>query len=168
MVDINTGKMRASLNSLSAEQAVEMLLNEQIIILDTETIPGLSALPSQSVKINMLKQRDLDQPCSILISNTKQLKLTNFEKQLLSVSCGYTTIITSQKIAVRLTINENLIAILEQTGPLISTSCNIHTQPFFEDIIQAAQFFQLPFFMIQKPFRASRIISAAPFKIIRP
>lgn len=154
---------------VTIDQIIDQLQNDKIVILDTDTIPGLSCLVKNKEQIIQLKGKPNNAPLSVLISNLNQLPLTSFEKQLLLASYGQSTIITSENIGVRLTAAPELIQIIERTGPLISTSCNLYGQPHVLDCLQAQRIFNVDYFQINssKSSRPSRIIRADPFEVIR-
>jgi L-threonylcarbamoyladenylate synthase len=86
-------------------------------------------------------------PVITIISSPKDLELfdistTDFEKeQIAKFWPGANTLIFKLPSGVtrsfRLPDNEFLISILKETGPLISTSANLHNQPFAKTIEEA-------------------------------
>ncbi|ATZ18340.1 L-threonylcarbamoyladenylate synthase [Mesoplasma melaleucae] len=123
------------LNSTQISKAILDLKNDEVIILPTDTIYGLSALwnKTNEVKINKLKNATNNKPLIVLISDIKQLDgmhiVENKAKDLLFEKL--TTVIfkmnnDSQTIAVRLIEREDIKTIIDEVGPIFSTSVNKH------------------------------------------
>ncbi|KAF5295606.1 hypothetical protein FQA39_LY12779 [Lamprigera yunnana] len=96
-------------------QAIDLLNKNQVIILPTNTLYGLSAKVSldNKIKINELKKAPLDKPLIILIKSISQLKemgISNYDKELLCSKVPTTVILENnvkEKIAVRILIMDN-------------------------------------------------------------
>ncbi|AJM72180.1 L-threonylcarbamoyladenylate synthase [Mycoplasma yeatsii] len=122
------------LKSHEENKAIELLKQNKIIILPTDTIYGLSAVYSleNEREINRIKKADLNKRLIILISNLDQLKdldiVDQTDKELL-LSNDPTTVIFKTKdssIAVRLVKRQDIKNIINKVGPIISTSVNFH------------------------------------------
>ncbi|WP_051591889.1 L-threonylcarbamoyladenylate synthase [Mesoplasma syrphidae] len=124
------------LNSVQIDQAIKSLKKNQVIILPTDTIYGLSALATKSneIKINKLKQAKFSKPLIILFSCYQQIDFLNiFDRslyELLDSSIPTTVIIeyNQQTYALRKVIREDIKKIVDSTGLIYSTSVNIHGQ----------------------------------------
>ncbi|QHX36206.1 tRNA threonylcarbamoyladenosine biosynthesis protein TsaC [Spiroplasma sp. TIUS-1] len=129
---------------MNIENIVGKLRKNEILILPTDTIYGLTSIVSEEnkIKINKLKNRPEDQEIIILVSSLKMARKwihTDEESSELLVSNEPTTVIgVSQKgdpfQAVRVVRDKNLISIIEKTGALYSTSANIHGSPYIDDL----------------------------------
>ncbi|UWD34981.1 Sua5/YciO/YrdC/YwlC family protein [Mycoplasma cottewii] len=115
-------------------KAIELLKQNKIIILPTDTIYGLSAVYSleNEKQINKIKKADLNKRLIILISSLDQLKdldvIDQTDKELL-LSDQPTTVIFKTKdssVAVRLVKRQDIKNIINTVGPIISTSVNFH------------------------------------------
>ncbi|EOA07179.1 Hypothetical protein MYEA_4420 [Mycoplasma yeatsii 13926] len=115
-------------------KAIELLKQNKIIILPTDTIYGLSAVYSleNERQINKIKKADLNKRLIILISSLDQLKdldiVDQTDKELL-LSDQPTTVIFKTKdssVAVRLVKRQDIKNIINTVGPIISTSVNFH------------------------------------------
>ncbi|WP_434334468.1 Sua5/YciO/YrdC/YwlC family protein [Mycoplasma capricolum subsp. capricolum] len=122
------------LTDTKINKAIELLKNNQIVILPTDTIYGLSAIYSleNQIKINQVKKADINKPLIVLISSLDQLDKLDIldltDKNFL-LNTDPTTVIfktTSSSIAIRLVKRNDIKQIINNTGPIISTSVNIH------------------------------------------
>lgn len=152
---------------LTINQAVEAINGNQIIILDTDTIPGLSCNLATQEKLRAFKEKPADAKFCVLISDLKQVPLCSRARELLIASCGQTTIITDFPFGIRLTNSQQLKEIIDQTGPVVTTSINKHNMPAITNCKTAHQVFQLPYFELPRRRTPSRIIKLNPFEIIR-
>lgn len=128
---------------MNIEEIVNKLRTNEILILPTDTIYGLTSVISEEnkIKINKVKNRPEDQEVIILVSNIKMARRwihTDEESSEVLQSYDPTTVIgVAQKgdpfQAVRIVREKNLIEIIEKTGALYSTSANIHGEPYVED-----------------------------------
>lgn len=130
----------------------QLIEQEKIGVIPTDTIYGIScsALAKASVeKIYTIKQRDFDKPFIILCSGTDQLSKLDIHVApsvmtylnglwpnpvTVLLDCKSETLQYlhrgTYKLAVRIPAYQNLRELLEKTGPLVSTSCNIsNTEP---------------------------------------
>lgn len=143
-----------SQKNYSTSDLVKEILNENIIVIETETVYGIAGLPIKKVnqKIFDIKQRDYKKPLPIAIANNEKLikKISEnipndyknkFNKLRNAFWPGPLTIVmnapniddlfvtpTNQElktIAVRVPENKKLQSILLETGPLVLTSANI-------------------------------------------
>jgi len=130
----------------------------------TDTIYGLLGLATNKEtveKIYKIKNRDLDKPFIILISDIKDLKqfgvqISQKESNLLKQYWpGALSVIFNVKqenlsylhrgrnsLAFRIPNHKWLIEILKQTGPLVAPSANLQSQQPVVDIIQAREIFK--------------------------
>ncbi|PPE06710.1 Sua5/YciO/YrdC/YwlC family protein [Mesoplasma corruscae] len=118
------------LNNLQISDAVNRLLNQELVIIPTDTIFGISAIYSSSNinKINKIKKSKKYKPLIILISCTSQLeKLGIHEKLLLQEKITY-IVETKNKttLAIRMIKRKDIKKIVDSVGPIISTSVNFH------------------------------------------
>ncbi|WP_338972706.1 L-threonylcarbamoyladenylate synthase [Spiroplasma endosymbiont of Panorpa germanica] len=114
--------------------AIELLKNNKIIILPTDTIYGLSGSVSKEnqIKINNIKGSPKEKPLIVLISSLKQLPVEVFrDKKLLNILKlkKPTTVIipmidSSESIAIRLVKSNPIKKIISKVGPIFSTSAN--------------------------------------------
>lgn len=172
---------------ITVQQAISLLLDEQLIVLDTKTLPGITGALCTYNKIVQLKDKSQNSKLCILISeeylcddfsivmcmNNENipLMLTQLERQLLLAGNGYTTIITGQNLALRLAGNAEIDEIIRCTGPLFSTSINMHGQSIEDPLSNS---FCLPYCQLYTDTgecismkTASRIIRAEPWEIVR-
>lgn len=123
------------LNSTQISNAISDLKNDQVIILPTDTIYGLSALwnKTNEVRINKLKNATNNKPLIVLISDINQLDALDIVESKAKVLLfeKLTTVIfktnnSSETIAVRLIEREDIKTIIDEVGPIFSTSVNKH------------------------------------------
>ncbi|AGJ90505.1 L-threonylcarbamoyladenylate synthase [Mycoplasma putrefaciens] len=116
-------------------KAIELLKQNKIIILPTDTIYGLSAIYSleNEQKINLIKNADINKKLIILISSLDQLNdlkiIDDHDKNYLVLDQPTTVIFATSNnltIAVRLVKRADIKNIINQVGPIISTSVNLH------------------------------------------
>lgn len=145
------------------ESVAGCILNGQIALVPTDTVyglVGLPGLPTTEARIFNIKRRPANRHLPILVSSQQQLhdlgvKLNRFTSSLiesefvpgpLSIAAGITTsnapswLKERDEIAFRFPNEEFLLEILNLTGPLLSTSANIHkhdTPNNVEEILQS-------------------------------
>jgi L-threonylcarbamoyladenylate synthase len=135
-------------------QIVQLLLAGNVGVLPTDTIYGLHCLAfseDSKLKVAKLKNQELSKPFISIISHMDDLNLfdialTNAVEAMLKTRWpGPNTIILPTKqgttAALRWPNNKFLEEILAKTGPLISTSANVHTQPNATTVQQAISYF---------------------------
>jgi len=131
------------LNPKEQQTIINCLNQGEILILPTDTIYGLSGRVDAKlkVKINRLKQADQGKQLIILINSLAMaeglVKTTPDSLSLLTSSEPTTVIYLSkttpeQTLALRLVKRPDIQAIIDQTGPLYSTSVNLHHHPFLQ------------------------------------
>src|SRR5699024_8199972 len=113
-------------------------------------IYGISGIVSDvnNIKINNIKNADTNKPLIILISNVNQLNQLNINKyssnDILFLEKKQTTIIfkndNNEKMAVRLVQRDDLKQIINSTGPIFSTSVNIHNKKPINDLKKLTKF----------------------------
>jgi|GEM_PF-2362973 len=139
---------------LTAEQQQTIItgLNQgEILILPTDTIYGLSGRVDAQLKakINLLKQADPEKELIILVASlmmAQSLVKTDADSLNLLIRDEPITVIYSSKtdpeqtLALRMVKRVDLQAIIHQTGPLYSTSVNLHNHPFLQTQTSLEQF----------------------------
>ncbi len=160
-----------------------LLKENKIIIMPSDTIYGFLTLPSQENKLRQIKRRD-NKPFLYLISNLNQLKLLNIDIQnykfiLEKYWPGSITFILQQNnnktIGVRMPEWSILQRIINNVGfPLISTSVNYSGKPLITDKEEIINEFsnKVDLIVIDKNYNqniSSTIvdISKKPFKVLR-
>ncbi|WP_027063408.1 L-threonylcarbamoyladenylate synthase [Mesoplasma seiffertii] len=136
------------LSSTQINQAITALKNNEIIILPTDTIYGLSAIvqTSNQIRINELKQAEPNKPLIILFSRFEQIEdFDIFDRNLYELmnSPIPTTVIiqhNQQTYALRKVIRKDLQTIIDQAGVIYSTSVNIHGQEPLRDEAELKRF----------------------------
>jgi len=122
---------------------VEKLKNNEILILPTDTIYGLSmkVQGNQPIVLNSLKKADWEKPIIILIPNLKSMKhLIDFSQapegvKYLKDKTAPTTVVFKSKqnpnetIAVRICKRKDIKKVLKKSGPIYSTSVNFAGEP---------------------------------------
>lgn len=126
-------------------EIINQLNNNEIVILLTDTVYGLMAKATKEneIRLNTLKGRNINQKVSIIFPDKSTLysyldTLTPEKKSLLEEKLPgkYTFIVNLKSFSnfnrtdfgVRITSNEYLQSIIEETGPLLATSCNLTNQ----------------------------------------
>ena len=141
------------------------LADNKVVILPTDTIYGLHVRfnPENLAVINQAKHRSANQPCNAIYSNIDQIKhlITKTEHKTINLLCnisGLTMIVsgetpTGQAIRRIHPSFKVLFALLEKIGPLYSTSANISTIAYSDNIkdIQVA-FPDITLFMKQSSY----------------
>ncbi|AOG61046.1 tRNA threonylcarbamoyladenosine biosynthesis protein [Spiroplasma helicoides] len=131
------------LNEEQIKRAINLLIKNDVIILPTDTIYGLSAraITDNQNKINNMKKSELNKPLIILVANVEQAKrfidLTKEANDLLN-SKEPTTVISKLKdsqttYAIRLVKRDDIKEIITKVGPIYSTSVNISDEPHLKN-----------------------------------
>lgn len=145
------------------QTAADLIKSNNIGIIPTDTIYGISCLAfsKENVeKIYEIKGRDYSKPFIILISKTHDLErfgvsLTENEKTILEKYWPEPVSIIleikdenlsylhrgKKSLAFRLPNDEKLISILDETGPIVSTSANISNEPPINSLEEAKKWF---------------------------
>jgi len=136
------------------DQVISLLKQRKIGVLPTDTIYGIHCLAGEDSllsKVYELKGREENIPLITLISNTKELEkfglvIGDFERKVMNQYWpGPNTLIFKNSLggskSFRLPKSSFLTSILIKTGPLISTSANIHGMPSSKNIHQAISYF---------------------------
>lgn len=124
---------------------VRALENDEIVIMPTDTIYGFGAKNSShnQTKINQLKNAPLAKPLITLISNQHQLSALVepkiYSPHLTLLHQGITVIFPQLKdekktIAIRWVRRPDLAVIINDVGPLWSSSFNYHQQEVIHDL----------------------------------
>lgn len=130
------------------------LLEGKIGVLPTDTIYGLHCLASRKdliKKVAQLKNREETMPMITLISSFADLtsygiSLNDFgRKALENLWPGRNTVIFElpdhSTVGLRFPDNPFLTSVIKKTGPLISTSANVHEKPNALDVDEAYGYF---------------------------
>lgn len=149
-------------------KVAQLLKRGAVGCLPTDTIYGLSAqaLDEQAVeRIHRLKDRNQNKPLIVLISNIRQLsslgidslqlqEVMNYWPGALSVICQAPQAPTwlergTDTLAVRLPKYRNLQQLIEQVGPIVSTSVNVKDDKPANSLQETKQYFgdQLDFYV---------------------
>lgn len=136
------------------ENIIKVLNDNQIGVMPTDTIYGIhcKALNNDLIdRIYEIKQRPEKMPFITVINSPEDLTLFDiqigeFEKeQIEKFWPGPNTLIfktrEGETRSFRIPRNDFLISILNETGPLISTSANLHGQPSAKNIQEAQEYF---------------------------
>lgn len=148
---------------MTDQEIITALNNNQVGVLPTDTLYGLvgSALSKEAVKkVYRLRHRSPDKPFIILIASIEQLKLFNIpldentRKYLQKIWPNQVSVILpcpeekflylhrgKQTLAFRMPDKEDLLSILEQTGPLVAPSANPEGEKTAETIEEAKKYF---------------------------
>ncbi len=135
--------------------AAEDVAAGKLIVYPTETVYGIGADPfnQKAVKnLYMAKKRPFDMPLSVAVSDKKMMEKVavlneNAEKLIDTFLPGPLTIIIkkreeipdlvtsgSQKVGLRIPENRIALELVKRTGPIISTSANLHSHPDAVDV----------------------------------
>lgn len=144
------------------QNAIDLLKKGEIIILPTDTIYGISCLYNSEKAVDdiyTIKKRDKTKPCILLISNIDQLGLfginpTQKEREFTKTWPDITTIVFKcpdqrfkylhkgqESLAIRLTRNAVCKQIIDEVGPILSTSVNIEGEKPIETFDEAEKIF---------------------------
>lgn len=131
------------------EKAIEILRNEGIGVIPTDTLYGLvgSAFSKKAInRIYKIKSRDRKKKMIVLISSLKDLekfgiKVNKEEAKIFPKFWPGEVSIILNDIAFRLPKKKSLIEILQKTGPLVAPSVNKEGERPAENIKQAKEYF---------------------------
>ena len=133
------------MNLVDCKSALKTLKSGLPIIFPTDTLPAIGCLPKFSNTIYKFKKRDRDKPLILMGSEYKQLNdyvhesaKEDYENiaskywpgaltMVIPASENQTTIITSNDLTLGLRIPDSYMAqsLLQETGPLLTSSANI-------------------------------------------
>ncbi|AUB31979.1 L-threonylcarbamoyladenylate synthase [Spiroplasma floricola] len=120
-------------------KAINILQENKIVILPTDSIYGLSALYNEEnrVRINKIKRSQESKQLIVLFSKLKQLKkIININKKFkknVKSKIPITQIVNTYKnesIALRKVKRKDLVKIINKTGLIFSTSVNYSNNPY--------------------------------------
>lgn len=173
------------------DKVVKLLLNGGAGLLPSDTIYGLScrALDEAAVeKLHKLKGRDSDKPFIVLISDIKMLDLLSISPKqarlvdkywpgslsaiLPSLAPGYLTRGT-QSLAVRLPDYPELSKLINEVGPLVSTSANLQGQEPVKNMAAARALFgdKLDFYVdageLNNPPSTLAVVADGKLRVVR-
>jgi L-threonylcarbamoyladenylate synthase len=170
---------------------VSVLKNSGVAVIPTDTIYGVVARASDQKavkKVYKIRQRDINKPCIILISDLDQLKNFDIDDRWLELAKEYWPGPVSlvfplnkprpnypakglKEMALRLPNNKELRELIRQTGPLIAPSANPEGQPPATTIAQAKAYFgdQIDLYVDNgsMPIEPSTLIDLAANKTLR-
>lgn len=144
------------LNFKNLKSIIQIINQGNIVALPTDTIFGLVGLVENDQVIDeiyKIKNRPIDKPLPIIVANWEQAQaIGSFSEELIeylqaSFLKGQVTVIVKKQasfnknnywkrwenIAIRVTNSKPLKEIINETGPLVATSCNISSQPPIND-----------------------------------
>lgn len=141
----------------------DKLLKGELVVLPTDTLYGIHATalnPKVVEKLYQLRNRKPDKPFIILISSIKQLSLFEIKPNTLIKNIlnkywpGKVSIVLpcitkkfeylhrgTKTLAFRMPDKKELLELINETGPLISTSVNPEGLPPAKTIIEAKKYF---------------------------
>lgn len=156
----NSGKPVSYLTNTLDDRVIELLKAGGIGLMPADTIYGLSAraLDEQAVeRVHTLKRRDANKPCIVLISKPEQLgelgvlpppkDITDkYWPGGLSIECDALKSPAwlhrgTHAFAVRLPNYPELQKLIDEVGPIISTSANLQGDPPINNVTEARQKF---------------------------
>jgi len=174
------------------ERVTELLSSGAVGLVPSDTIYGLSCQALNKVAVERLrkiKERDEHKPFIVLISNTKMLDLLSIKQSEVELAEKYwpgaLTIICrtlaapswlslgSETLAIRMPAKQELRALIDETGPLISTSSNKQGAQPISSVPEAQSIFgeQLDFYVDKGKIAGEASTIVEPFdgqlKIIR-
>ncbi|WP_339022694.1 L-threonylcarbamoyladenylate synthase [Spiroplasma endosymbiont of Crioceris asparagi] len=130
------------MNKKNIDSIIEKLKNNEIVLIPTDTVYGLSAIAGNEenqTRINKMKKRELDKKLIILISSLEMVKEFNLDNEAIEKlkSNIPTTVIVgneTKNVAYRL-IKDNcyLKSIIDEVGPIYSTSANFSAENYICD-----------------------------------
>ncbi|WP_100254052.1 L-threonylcarbamoyladenylate synthase [Spiroplasma clarkii] len=144
------GVIMGILNEFQIQQAIKLLQAQEVIILPTDTIYGLSATVSleNEQKINALKASVPDKPLIVLVSNLNQAaEFIDLDSNVMQhLNTLEPTTVISKKLngertwAVRLIKRADLVQIINVVGPIFSTSVNRSGQKYLTTEAELSNF----------------------------
>lgn len=150
---MRTEKLSTDANLIAA------LLSGGVAVLRTDTIYGLVARAEDEAAVERLytiKHRDDDKPSIVLVSSYDQLFDVPSPAHQVTLEAHWpgpvSVILPSQQappwisrggmtVAYRMPKNDDLLALLRETGPLVAPSANPQSKPPARSIEQARQYF---------------------------
>ncbi|MEL7221728.1 MAG: L-threonylcarbamoyladenylate synthase [Bacteroidota bacterium] len=147
---------------MMVKQIADCLLQEGVVLLPTDTVYGLAVSPQFPKAVDRLfelKQRERHKNLPIMVADipameqlgvainarARRLLESEYVPGALTVAIGFTTIPTvawlegREEVAIRIPDDEQLLAVLRATGPLLVTSANASgypvTPPLVADIL---------------------------------
>ena len=138
--------------------AAEDVASGKLIVYPTETVYGIGAdiYNEAAVKnLYVVKNRPFDMPLSVAVSDKAMLERVavlneNADKLIKAFLPGPLTIIikkqpdvpdivtsSSQKVGIRIPDNRFALELIRRTGPIITTSANLHSHPDAVDVDSA-------------------------------
>ncbi|WP_342268818.1 L-threonylcarbamoyladenylate synthase [Spiroplasma endosymbiont of Aspidapion aeneum] len=125
------------------KKAISKLKANEAVIIPTDTIYGISMLYSDKnmTHINRLKKRRENQELIVLFTRFRQIKnivvINKYSKKFIKSNHKTTVIlkgVTKSNVSVRIIRDGIIKRIIKKTGPIYSSSANISSQPYLEDI----------------------------------
>ena len=134
----------------AVKEAAEAISAGKLVVYPTETVYGIGAdiYNETAVKnLYLTKKRPFDMPLSVAVSDIKMLEKVavlneNADKLAKAFFPGPLTIIvkkqpsvpdivtsSSQKVGIRIPDNRFALELIKRTGPIITTSANLHSHP---------------------------------------
>lgn len=170
------------MNIVSFSQAVQLLQNGKIGVMPTDTVYGLVATaldPTVVERFYALKQRE-QKPGTLIAANPDQLLLLGVDQSEIDTVAEWwpnplSAVLTVHgndylhqgvgTLAMRVVANKQIRELLEQTGPLITSSANQPGEPPATTIQEAVDYFgkSVDFYV-----DGGEIVGVLPSTIIRP
>jgi len=145
--------------SITDSEVIRLLNGGAIGILPTDTVYGIVAVASNQKAVGALyaaKHRE-GKPGTLIAANITQLQTLGIAEDLLVSGTAFwpgpVSVVLSVKkdlsylhqgqdsLAVRVTADKKLRKLLEQTGPLLTSSANMPNEPTAKDIQEAEHYF---------------------------
>jgi len=148
---------------MNIKEIIEQLNENRVIVMPSDTIYGIfgKALDkSVADRIYGIKNRDFSKPFILMINDLDDLKLFGIKvgleitNKLNKIWPNKVTVLLkcenkefeylhrgTKELAFRIPKNKDLVEILSNTGPLISTSANISNKPYAKTIDEAKSYF---------------------------
>lgn len=132
------------------DAAVASLAVGEVVVLPTDTVYGLAATAGDAAATAALfdiKQRPVDRQVAVLVSGTSQLRGLTSEpaaplaRLISGVWPGAVTVVLDSPdgtLGVRCPDHSWLLELLEVTGPLATTSANLHGEPPLHSVADIA------------------------------
>ena len=169
------------MNMISLEQAIPLLKDGAVGVLPTDTVYGLVTIAAHEASVERfyaLKSRD-QKPGTLIAANTEQILALGVSAQEVEQVAKYwpnplSAVLTVNRnshlhqgvgtLAMRVVKNDQVRELLEQTGPLITSSANQPGKPPATTISEAVAYFgdNVDFYV------DGGTITAEPSTIIRP
>ncbi len=173
------------MKTIGFRQAAELLRQGAVGVLPTDTLFGLVCVAGDHASVTrlyQLKSRE-KKPGTLIGASVDQLVELGLKRRYLDavshywpnpisvvIPCATTELnylhLGKQSIAVRLPDNDELQKLLEQTGPLLTSSANLPDQPPAHSAVEAEQYFgdKVDFYVgdaigsLQKPSTVLQVI----------